>query len=52
MGDAAWWQRGVIYQHPRPPMDDFGYDVSDYTGVDQVLGTLADLDELVAAAHR
>ena len=32
-------------------MDDFGYDISDYTGVDLVFGTLDDLDRLVAAAH-
>jgi alpha-glucosidase len=32
------------------PDTDWGYDVSDYTGVHPELGTLADLDELIAAA--
>jgi alpha-glucosidase len=91
MADAAWWQRGVIYQiYPRSfmdsdgdgvgdlpgvlsrldhltwlgvdalwlspvypsPMVDFGYDISDYRDVDPLFGSLADLDRLVAAAHR
>ncbi|GJD49433.1 Oligo-1,6-glucosidase [Methylobacterium crusticola] len=33
------------------PMADFGYDVSDYRGVDPRFGTLDDLDRLIAAAH-
>ena len=34
------------------PMFDFGYDVSDYCAIHPLFGTLADLDELIAAAHR
>ena len=34
------------------PMADFGYDISDYTGVDPMFGTLDDFDELVAQADR
>ena len=44
--DALWLS--PIYPSP---LADFGYDVSDYTDVDPGLGTLRDLDALVAGAH-
>jgi oligo-1,6-glucosidase len=33
------------------PQDDNGYDISDYTAVEPVFGTLADFDELLAGVH-
>jgi alpha-glucosidase len=33
------------------PMADFGYDVSDYTGIEPQFGTLGDFDRLMAAAR-
>jgi alpha-glucosidase len=33
------------------PMADFGYDVSDYVGIDPIFGTMADFDALLAAVH-
>jgi alpha-glucosidase len=33
------------------PMADFGYDISDYTGVHPLFGSMADLDRLIADAH-
>jgi alpha-glucosidase len=44
--DAVW-----ISPFFTSPMKDFGYDVSDYRGVDPMFGTLADFDRLVEAAH-
>ena len=33
------------------PMVDFGYDISDYTDIDPIFGTLEDFDELITKAH-
>src|ERR1700759_1286690 len=44
--DAVWLS--PIYPSP---MADFGYDVSDYVGIDPVFGTLTDFDALAAAVH-
>ncbi len=43
----------VVWLSPiyRSPMDDNGYDISDYQDVDPIFGTLEDLDELIAAVH-
>ncbi len=47
LGVDALWLSPV---HPSPQAD-FGYDIADYTGVDPLFGSLADLDALIAAAH-
>jgi oligo-1,6-glucosidase len=44
--DVVWLS--PIYPSPQ---DDAGYDISDYEDVDSTFGTLADLDELIAAVH-
>jgi len=43
----------VVWLSPvyRSPMDDNGYDISDYTDIDPLFGTLADLDELITELH-
>jgi oligo-1,6-glucosidase len=43
----------VIWLSPvyRSPMDDNGYDISDYQDIDPVFGALADFGELLAAVH-
>jgi len=44
--DAVW----LSPIHPSPNLD-WGYDISDYTGVHPDYGTLEDFDRLLAAAH-
>ena len=43
----------VVWLSPvyRSPMADNGYDISDYTDVDPLFGTLGQLDELIAQLH-
>ena len=50
----SWLGVDAIWLSPTMPSpdNDWGYDVSDYTGVHPELGTLADLDELIAQAGR
>lgn len=36
----------------KSPMADFGYDVSDYTGIHPMFGTMEDFDRLLAAVHK
>ncbi|MDX1524243.1 MAG: alpha-amylase family glycosyl hydrolase, partial [Anaerolineae bacterium] len=45
--DAIW----ISPVYPSP-MADFGYDVSNYTDIHPMFGTLADMEELIAAAHK
>lgn len=45
--DAIW----ISPVYPSP-MHDFGYDVSNYTDIHPMFGTLADFDRLVIEAHR
>ena len=47
LGVDALWLSPIF----RSPMADFGYDISDYTAIDPIFGTLADFDALIAAAH-
>lgn len=44
--DAIW-----ISPFFKSPMEDFGYDVSDYCDVDPMFGTLTDFDEIIETAH-
>jgi alpha-glucosidase len=48
LGVDALWLTPVMAS----PDADWGYDVSDYCAIHPALGNLADLDALLAAAHR
>src|ERR1700758_5173636 len=45
--DAIWLS--PIYPSP---MADFGYDISDYTNIDPIFGSLTEFDTLLTEAHR
>jgi len=47
LGVDALWLSPIFVS----PMADFGYDISDYTAIDPLFGTIDDFDALVAAAH-
>ncbi|RIY24808.1 glucohydrolase, partial [Bifidobacteriaceae bacterium WP022] len=44
----------VLWLSPvyKSPQDDNGYDISDYQDIDPLFGTLEDMDELLAGAHK
>ena len=50
----AWLGVDAIWISPMypSPMHDFGYDVADYVDVDPLFGSLADMDAIIAAAHK
>src|ERR1700709_994909 len=47
LGVAAVWLSPIFPS----PMADFGYDISDYTGIDPLFGSMADFDALIDAVH-
>ncbi|WP_157449944.1 alpha-amylase family glycosyl hydrolase [Bradyrhizobium sp. ARR65] len=47
LGVDAVWLSPIFLS----PMADFGYDISDYTAIDPLFGTMADFDALLAAVH-
>ena len=49
-----WLGVGAVWISPiyPSPMADFGYDISDYTGIHPMFGTLDDFDELVSEVHK
>jgi alpha-glucosidase len=47
LGVDALWLSPIFAS----PMADFGYDISDYTAIDPLFGTMANFDALLAEAH-
>ncbi|MGZ3325644.1 MAG: alpha-amylase family glycosyl hydrolase, partial [Xanthobacteraceae bacterium] len=47
LGVDAIWISPIF----RSPMADFGYDITEYTDINPLFGTMQDFDELLAAAH-
>ena len=54
LGHVAWLGADAVWLSPifTSPMLDMGYDVSDYTDIDPLFGTLQDFDALIAEAKR
>ena len=48
LGVQAAWLSPIF----RSPMADFGYDISDYTAIDPLFGSMADFAELLEQTHR
>lgn len=48
-----WLGVGAVWISPiyPSPMADFGYDISDYTGIHPMFGTMDDFDQLVSEIH-
>lgn len=48
LGIDAIWLSPIFLS----PMLDFGYDVSDYSDIDPIFGSISDFDELLSEAHK
>ncbi|BFZ00897.1 hypothetical protein BsWGS_03935 [Bradybaena similaris] len=47
LGVKSFWLSPVY----KSPMNDFGYDISDFKAIDPIFGTDQDMDDLIKAAH-
>ncbi|MBF9254040.1 DUF3459 domain-containing protein [Pontibacter sp. 172403-2] len=50
----AWLGVDAVWVSPiyPSPMDDFGYDITDYTGIEPLFGSMQDFDELLHLIHQ